>query len=52
MVNKRALSNTLDNTWKINDANPMIEMHAAMDELHHRNQTLEDNIFNIRQGQL
>lgn len=33
------------------DANALAEMPATIDELHCQNQTLEDNVHNIRQFQ-
>lgn len=31
-------------------ANALVKMRPTMDELHRKNQSLEDNILNIQQG--
>lgn len=51
MVNIRAPSTTLEGTSNNGDVDAMTEMHATMDELRHHNQTLEDDVHNIRQRQ-
>lgn len=33
------------------DVDPMVEMHAVIDELQFHNQTLKDGVYNIKQYQ-
>lgn len=51
MVNMIALSPTPIGTNNSGDVNALVEMHTAMDELRHHNQTLEDDVHNIGQHQ-
>lgn len=51
MVNKGALSHTSEGTSISGDTNVLTDMHAAMNGPCHQNQTLENNILNIRQRQ-
>lgn len=48
MVNKRSSSPTLEGTSGNDDADTFTEKYAAMGELHRHNQTLEDDIHNIK----
>lgn len=40
-----------EGTNGIDDDDALVEMHDAMYKLHHHNQTLEDDVHNIRQCQ-
>lgn len=47
----RALSTILEDTVDNSDANALAEMHATKDELRRQNQTLMDNVHNIKHRQ-
>lgn len=51
MVNKIVLSPTPKGTSGTGDANVVVEMRASLDKLWCHNQTLEDDVHNIRQLQ-
>lgn len=51
MVNMRVPSLTPEGTSGSGDVDTLAEICAAMDELRHHNQTLEDEIHNIRHHQ-
>lgn len=51
MNSRREPSHTLDGTSGIGDVDALAEMRSTMDELHHHNQKLEDNIHNNIQHQ-
>lgn len=51
MVNRRSPPPTLIGIIDSNDVDTLAEMCAAMDKLCHQNQTLENNIHNIRRRQ-
>lgn len=48
MVNRRSSSPTLEGTNSNSDIDTLAKMHAAMDELRHHNQILENDVYNIR----
>ena len=50
-VNRRAPSPKLEGTNNSGDADTLVEMCAAMEELNCYNQALEDDVYNIRQHQ-
>lgn len=51
MDNKRDPSPTLEDTNGSGDSNALKKMRAFMEEPHHQNHTLEDNVHNIKQRQ-
>lgn len=51
MVNRRVSYYTMEDTSGSGDANTLAEMCVAMDELHCQNQTMEDNVHNVKQHQ-
>lgn len=51
MVNRRDPSPRPEDTIGSSDANTLMEMCDAMDELHNQNQTLKGNVDNIKQHQ-
>ena len=51
MVNMRVSSLTLKDVGGSINVNDIAEMYAFTDELHYKNQALEDNVLNVRQRQ-
>lgn len=51
MVSMREQSHAQEDTGGSSDSNAMVEMCAAMDELHCQKQTFEDNFLHIQQCQ-